>query len=138
MNKKFIGANNLFLIYQVFSLLIFKFLRLILNLDCLASVVLTDTQPTPTAMSVIGAEADGDHTRAIDELAEQSSLDSWMWRVGVQMPLFHRATRVSVVFAADAQAEKSTNDESGRGLVKSLIRKFFNLFVKREIPCAPR
>lgn len=67
----------------------------------LASVVLTDTQPTPTAMYVIGAEADADHTRAIEELAENSSLDSWIWRVGTEsMPLFPRTTRVSDVFAA--------------------------------------
>ncbi len=55
----------------------------------LATVVLTDTQPTPAAMYIIEAGASQDYKLAIEELAAGSSIAHWSWHVGDEpMPAF--------------------------------------------------
>jgi hypothetical protein len=72
----------------------------------LASVVLSDTQPTPTGMYIIGADASAEYTAAIEELAENSSLAHWIWRVGAEsMPHFPTTTNASELLAA-AEAKR--------------------------------
>ena len=53
----------------------------------LATVVLSDTLPWPTGMYIIGADSSEEQTIATEDLAESSSLASWVWRVGVESML---------------------------------------------------
>ena len=48
----------------------------------LATVVLTDTQPKPVAMYLIEAGASPDCKAAIEDLAANSAIPHWLWRVG--------------------------------------------------------
>ncbi|NKR30190.1 DUF1173 family protein [Rhodococcus hoagii] len=58
----------------------------------LASVVATDTEPTPTALYIIGPEADDDDVSRVNELAAYSALASWIWNSGSDpMPALPRA-----------------------------------------------
>lgn len=71
----------------------------------LATVVLSDTRPTPTGMYIVGADSSDEEIAAVEELAGNSSLEHWFWRVGVEsMPEFPRTTAASeTVAAADAK-----------------------------------
>lgn len=75
----------------------------------LATVVLSDTRPGPTGMYIVGADSSEEYTAAIEELAEQSSLANWIWRVGAEsMPVFPKTTNASELFAA-VEAQKAQN-----------------------------
>ena len=48
----------------------------------LASIVATDTAPEPTALYIIAPDTDDEQIAVVDELAESSSLASWIWNAG--------------------------------------------------------
>lgn len=48
----------------------------------LASLVLTDTEPLPTAMYAIPPGASESFTKSVDGLIEESKLQSWRWAIG--------------------------------------------------------
>ena len=50
----------------------------------LASLVLTDTQPTPTAMYIVPAGANDQFEHAVQELAQASSYANWIWNASTQ------------------------------------------------------
>src|SRR3546814_19723335 len=53
----------------------------------LASAVLIDTQPGPTALYIIPPGASEDFTGAVDQLVAESKLTSWIWSAGAgEMP----------------------------------------------------
>lgn len=53
----------------------------------LATAVLTDTAPDPTAMYVIPPGSGEEYPAAIAELVSESKFPSWIWRAGeINMP----------------------------------------------------
>lgn len=59
----------------------------------LASAVLTDTQPQPTAMYIVPCGASDDFLEAVNQLIGNSKLPSWKWALGVaEMPAMPPAT----------------------------------------------
>ena len=50
----------------------------------LASLVLTDTQPTPTAMYIIAASANDQYSQSVEELVQASSFAKWIWNTSAQ------------------------------------------------------
>jgi hypothetical protein len=62
----------------------------------LASVVLADTQPRPTAMYVVPFGANADFLQELDHLIEHSNLPSWTWELGAtDMPALPAAAPAS-------------------------------------------
>ena len=49
----------------------------------MASLVLSDTEPQPTAMYVIAPDATEEFVKSVDELAADSQLASWIWTTGM-------------------------------------------------------
>ncbi|QTJ71395.1 DUF1173 domain-containing protein (plasmid) [Rhodococcus sp. ZPP] len=49
----------------------------------LASIVATDAAPGPTALYIIAPDTDDEQIAVVDELAEDSSLASWIWNAGL-------------------------------------------------------
>lgn len=49
----------------------------------LASIVATDTAPGPTALYIIAPDTEEEQIAVVDELADSSSLASWIWNAGV-------------------------------------------------------
>lgn len=49
----------------------------------LASVVATDTLPGPTALYIIAPDTEDELVEQVDELAEDSALESWIWNAGI-------------------------------------------------------
>ena len=57
------------------------------NAKPLASVVLSDTKPLPTAMYIIPAESEDSFLDEVDALKEESTLESWVWNTSsFEMP----------------------------------------------------
>jgi hypothetical protein len=50
----------------------------------LASLVLTDTQPTPTAMYIVAASANDQYSQSVEELVQASSFANWIWNTSAQ------------------------------------------------------
>lgn len=50
----------------------------------LASVVLSDTAPTPVALYLVPPSASDGHRAALDELIRTSELTPWVWKTGEQ------------------------------------------------------
>lgn len=60
----------------------------------LASLVLTDTQPTPTGMYIVPAGANDQFQHAVEELAQASSYANWIWNAsGQAMPTIPSSTQ---------------------------------------------
>lgn len=66
----------------------------------LASAVLTDTQPGPTALYIIPPGASEDFASAVEQLTAESKLASWTWPAG--------AGTMPALPAADSQAGKAS------------------------------
>ena len=50
----------------------------------LASLVLTDTQPSPTAMYIVPVGSNDQFEHAVQELAQASSYANWIWNASTQ------------------------------------------------------
>nr|WP_317623802.1 DUF1173 family protein [Acidovorax sp. SUPP3334]BDH38368.1 DUF1173 domain-containing protein [Acidovorax sp. SUPP3334] len=80
----------------------------------LASVVLQDTGNASTALFMVPQDAEGEYETAVAELAEQSLMETWIWRAGAEampplpMTRAERDTALSVHQPPDAPSMQET------------------------------